>query len=107
MRTPEECSDLGEIRTEIDRIDRNVISALGERFQYVKAAAKFKSNRGEVAAPERVKAMLEQRRRWAEQAGLNPDVVEKIYRDLVSYFVAEEQREFGAGMGEGRESARD
>ena len=54
-----------EIRAEIDRIDRDVIAALGERFQYVKAAAKFKSNRGEVAAPERVTAMLEHRRNWA------------------------------------------
>jgi isochorismate pyruvate lyase len=100
MKTPEECGDLGEIRAEIDRIDRDVIAALGERFRYVNAAAKFKSNRGEVAAPERVKAMLEQRRSWAEQAGLHPDVVEKIYRDLVSYFVAEEQREFGAARTE-------
>lgn len=96
MKKPHECADLAEIRVEIDRIDRHVIAALGERFQYVKAAAKFKNNRSEVAAPDRVIAMLEQRRKWAAEAGLHPDVVEKIYRELVSYFVAEEQREFGA-----------
>lgn len=96
MKQPDECADLAEIRVEIDRIDRDVIATLGERFQYVKAAAKFKKNPGEVAAPERVTAMLEQRRKWATEAGLHPDVVEKIYRELVSYFVAEEQREFGA-----------
>ena len=45
MKKPDECADLAEIRMEIDRIDRDVIAALGERFQYVKAAAKFKKNR--------------------------------------------------------------
>ena len=95
MRTPDECADLAAIRVEVDRIDRDVIAALGERFRYVKTAAKFKRSRGEVAAPERVNAMLEQRRKWAAEAGLHPDVVERIYRELVSYFVAEEQQEFG------------
>jgi isochorismate pyruvate lyase len=95
VKKPDQCADLAEVRVEIDRIDRDVIAALGERFLYVNAAAKFKKNRGEVAAPERVTAMLEQRRKWAAGAGLHPDVVERIYRELVSYFVTEEQREFG------------
>jgi isochorismate pyruvate lyase len=77
MKKPEECGDLADVRAEIDRIDRDVIAALGARFRYVKAAAKFKTNRGEVAAPERVIAMREQRRRWAAEAGLHPDVVEQ------------------------------
>ena len=34
--------------------------------------------------------MLQQRRVWAEEEGLNPDVIEKIYRDLVTYFIDEE-----------------
>ncbi|WP_414542589.1 hypothetical protein [Nostoc sp. CCY0012] len=34
--------------------------------------------------------MLQQRRLWAEAAGLNPDVIENLYRDLVSYFIDEE-----------------
>ena len=103
MKAPEECANLAEIRAEIDGIDREVIAALGERFRYVKAAAKFKSNRGEVAAPERLMAMLEQRRTWATKAGLHPDVVETIYRELVSYFIAEEQREFDAARAEDSE----
>lgn len=97
MKQPEECGSIAEIRAEIDRIDRGVIAALGERFGYVKAAAKFKTNQAEVAAPERLAAMMEQRRSWAAEAGLDPDVVERLYRDLVSYFVAQEQKHF-AGL---------
>lgn len=90
MISPDNCSNIQEIRTEIDAIDREVIGALGKRFAYVKAAAKFKTSQTSVQAPERFKAMLQQRRLWAEEAGLNPDVIEQIYRDLISYFINEE-----------------
>jgi isochorismate pyruvate lyase len=36
--------------------------------------------------------MLQQRRVWAEDARLNPDVIEKLYRDLVNYFIDEEMK---------------
>ena len=44
----------------------------------------------EVAAPERQAAMLRARRAWAAEADLDPDVIEKLYRDLVAYFIARE-----------------
>ena len=31
--------------------------------------------------------MLAQRRQWAENAGLEPDVIEQLYRNLVQYFI--------------------
>ena len=90
MKTPEQCNSLAEVRAEIDELDQQVIRLLGERFGYVKAASKFKTSEATVRAPERFKAMLEQRRAWALQAGLHPDVIEKMYRDLVSYFIQQE-----------------
>ena len=35
MKRPNECRDMQDIRTEIDRIDREIIGLLGRRFQYV------------------------------------------------------------------------
>jgi isochorismate pyruvate lyase len=87
---PENCSDMEDIRVEIDSMDRDVIAILGKRFEYVKAAAKFKTSETSVHAPERFKSMLEQRRVWASAEGLNPDVIEKMYRDLVNHFIQEE-----------------
>ena len=92
MKAPLACSDLQEIRVEIDEIDHRIIAALGERFGYVKAAARFKSDATSVSAPERVAAMMQQRRLWAEEEGLDPDVIERLFRDLVSYFTREEAR---------------
>ncbi|MEP0921827.1 chorismate mutase [Leptolyngbya sp. ST-U4] len=39
MKTPDECTNMAEIRSEIDRIDRQIVALLGQRFAYVKAAA--------------------------------------------------------------------
>jgi len=90
-KLPDQCSSLAEVRLEIDRIDRSIIAALGERRHYVMAALKFKPSISQVAAPERVAAMIETRRTWADEERINPDVVEKVYRALVDYFTAEEQ----------------
>ena len=88
-----------DIRAAIDSIDREVIRLLGRRFEYVQAAAQFKTSATAVRAPERFKAMLEQRRAWAQAAGLDPDVVAGVYRDLVEYFIAEEMKRWQAESG--------
>lgn len=93
-KAPNECESLQDIRAEIDRIDREVIAAFGQRFAYVKAAAKFKTSETGVQASDRFTAMLQQRREWAEAEGLNPDVVERLYRDLVTYFIEEELKQW-------------
>jgi len=96
MKTPAECATLDEVRAEIDRIDEQVIILLGQRAGFVHAAARFKNTEAEVSAPERFAAMLKVRRQWAEREGLSPDVLEKIYRDLVTYFIAREKEHWQA-----------
>ncbi|MFS8118099.1 MAG: isochorismate lyase [Microcoleus sp.] len=94
MKNPDECANLHEVREEIDIIDREVIDALSKRFQYVIAAARFKTSEASVRAPDRFYAMLQQRREWAKESGLNPDVVENLYRDLVNHFIDEELKHY-------------
>ncbi len=93
---PEACSEMEDIRREIDHLDRVVISLLGKRFQYVLAASKFKASAAAVRAPERFKAMLAKRREWASEEGLSPDAVEKMYADLVNHFIDEEMKRWAA-----------
>lgn len=90
MHTPDQCQNMADIRAEIDRLDRQVIALLGQRFAYVKAASRFKTSETAVKAPDRVQSMLQQRRAWAEEEGLNGDAIEALYRDLVNHFIAEE-----------------
>ena len=96
MKTPNECLNMQDIRAEIDAIARQIINAFAKRFEYVKAASKFKTSETSVKAPERFKSMLQQRRIRAEEEGLNPDVIEKLYQDLVNYFIEEELKHWQA-----------
>ena len=43
-KSPQECLGMEDIRTEIDRSDRQIIALLGERAGYVHAAAAFKTS---------------------------------------------------------------
>ncbi|UNU23612.1 isochorismate lyase [Microcoleus vaginatus] len=94
MKDPDECANINEVREEIDVIDREVIEALSKRFQYVIAAARFKTSEASVRSFDRFHDMLQQRRKWAQESGLNPDVVENIYRDLVNYYIEEELKHY-------------
>jgi len=90
VKSADDCRSLEEIRTEIDRLDEQIIELLGRRATFVKAAAAFKTSASEVAAPDRFAAMLQVRRGWAVREGLDPDFVERLYRDLVAYFIGRE-----------------
>lgn len=85
--TPEECTTMSDIRTEIDVLDRGIISLIGQRSKYLEAADKFKTADVTVRSPEQIKTMLQQRREWANAEGVDPDIIEKIYTDLVNHFI--------------------
>ena len=87
---PQACTGMADIRQEIDRIDRFMVALLSARFEYVMAASTFKTSETDVRTPQRVRTMMEKRREWAAEYGLNPDVIEKMFCDLVKYFTEEE-----------------
>ena len=95
MKAPDDCTSIEDVRQAIDAIDREIIDALGRRFQYVKAITRFKKTEAEVRANERYQAVLQARRQWAAEAGLSPDVVEQMYRLLIEHFIEQEMKDLG------------
>ncbi len=92
-KKPSECQNITDVRNEIDNIDNAIISLLGERFKYVKEVVKYKEKTTDgIEATDRKKAVLERRRKMAEERGLNPDVIEDIYKKLIQYFISEEKK---------------
>jgi isochorismate pyruvate lyase len=91
MKPPAECQSLIDVRTEIDRIDREILALVGRRAGYVHAAARFKETEEAVAAPERQAAVFRTRREWAREEDLDPDFIERLYRELIAYFVERER----------------
>ncbi len=94
MKLPADCENLSEIRTEIDELDKQIIERIKKRFEYVKSAAKFKTSVATVQAPERFASMLETRKKWATQNGLQEEWIEKIYTLMVNFFIEEEIKEW-------------
>lgn len=90
---PEECKNISEVRNEIDRIDQEIIRLLSVRSEYVHEVVKYKEATAEgIEATDRRAAVMQTRREWAAETGLNPDVIEDIYDRLVSYFIEEEKK---------------
>lgn len=92
-KTPSECTDITEVRAEIDHIDQAIIELIGQRFGYVKEVVKYKDRTAKaIEANDRRESMKIDRRVWAEQNGLSADVIERMYDMLVEYFIAEEKK---------------
>ncbi|MCR4887843.1 MAG: chorismate mutase [Ruminococcus sp.] len=88
------CSSLDEVRSNIDRIDDQIIRLIAERTDYVKQASAFKKNEDGVKAPARVEAVIAKVREKAEKYGASPDMTEKLYREMISGFINMEMQEF-------------
>lgn len=92
-KKPSECTNITEVRNEIDNIDKVIVTLLSERFQYVKEVVKYKENTPDsIVASDRRNVVLQQRRQWAEEQGLDPNVIEEIYTRLIQYFISEEMK---------------
>lgn len=94
MKEPQDCENLDQIRAAIDTIDREIIRLLSRRGEYVAAATEFKRDRESVRDEARVEALLKDRRIMAEESGCDPDLVEDIYKKIVSLFVKKEMALF-------------
>ena len=91
MKPAEKCTSIDEIRAAIDMIDRQVIELLGKRFGYVKAVVGFKKPTEEsIIAQERFDSVISSRRDMAAENGLDADLIERIYRELLGHFIGEE-----------------
>lgn len=90
---PQECTCIEEVRNEIDTIDKEIIRLLSTRLSYVKEVVKYKRPTSSgIEATDRRKAVIESRKQWAAEAGLDPEVVGSIYDKLIAYFIEEEKK---------------
>mgnify|MGYP001766306931 CR=1 FL=1 len=90
------CSTLAEVRQQIDRLDRQLVSLIAERGAYVRQAARLKTSAAEVPAPARVAAVLANVGQLADEVGAERSVVDAVWRAMIAAFIACEQAEHAA-----------
>jgi isochorismate pyruvate lyase len=93
------CKSLDEVRENINRIDRRLVSLIAERSAYVKQAALFKKDAADVQAPKRVEAVIGKVRKLAGENGVDPGIVEAVYRKMIQCFTASELDEWKSRNG--------
>lgn len=94
MKKADECKNIDEIRSCIDQIDKNILDQISLRSLYVAKAAQYKNSLSEVNASDRVKTMIDLRRKWAQEVNLNPDFIQSLFRQITGYFIKKETSEW-------------
>ena len=96
MKNIENCQTIEEVRANIDRIDRQIVSLLAERGAYVRQAARFKKTTADVQAPQRVEQVISKVTALSVELGANPAVTEQVYRAMIAGFINAELAEHAA-----------
>ncbi|MBP7508649.1 MAG: chorismate mutase [Prolixibacteraceae bacterium] len=81
---PCDCSSKEEIRSQIDRIDFELIKLFSLRYDFVKEIVKYKEkNITDIVAEDRKVLVIKQRAEWAEEMGLDKNTFTEIFRILL------------------------
>ncbi|MHA1599477.1 MAG: chorismate mutase [Alphaproteobacteria bacterium] len=90
----EPCRTMADVRCHIDRIDREIVALLAEREGYVRQAARIKPGREDIVDRSRIEEVIGKVRGYAQEQGLEPDLVDAVYRLMIDRFIALETAEF-------------
>jgi isochorismate pyruvate lyase len=88
------CTDIDDVRRNIDLIDRQLVKLIAKRGAYVEQAAQFKSTTAEVEAPKRVEQVIQKVTDFAHSEGANIGVVQAVWRSMIAAFIDAEKVEF-------------
>ena len=89
---PADCTDLSQVRQEIDRIDAALVALIGERLCYVERAWQIKLDAGQEAnVPWRNQQVIDKVRTRAAEAGVPPDLCEALWRQMIGWFIQYEE----------------
>jgi len=94
MKEAKACENIHEIRECIDEIDEQILVSFGKRMEYVKEIVKFKTDADGIVARDRQLQLLQKRREWAVELGLDPDLFEAMYMMLINWNVQKEMEIF-------------
>ncbi|MFY0596386.1 MAG: chorismate mutase [Cognatishimia sp.] len=93
---PQDCSSMAEVRLGIDALDKQLVQLLQLRARFIDRATELKQGNGWPARiPERVEEVVMNARREAEVQGLDPDLIEQLWRQLIDWSIDREETGLG------------
>lgn len=93
---PDQCHTMTEVRAGVDDVDRQVVALIQRRFGYMNAAARIKPDREAVRDEWRKADVLAKVDAAADAAGVDRDLMARLYEDLIETSIAHELGVFDA-----------
>ena len=88
-----------ELRASIDALDGEIVKLLALRALYIDRAAELKTVNGLPAnIPSRVEDVVAKVKAAAMREGLDADLVEQLWRQMISWSIAREERVLKANV---------
>jgi isochorismate pyruvate lyase len=85
-------ASMDEVRAAIDSIDEQLMPLIAERAHCIVEAARLKGDPDVALVPWRVEEVAARVRTLAERHAMDPDLAERIWRAMMSEFIAHERR---------------
>ena len=91
---PADCTTMTEVRSGVDDVDLRIVDLLARRFAYMDAAARIKPTRDAVRDEWRKADVKAKADAAAAAAGIDRDLVARLYEDLIETSIAHELDQF-------------
>ncbi len=88
------CNSLEETRTEIDKLDSQIVELIAARNAYVKQLAHFKNSVEEIKAEDRITDVISRARARAIELDLSPNLINELFIRMIDEMVDSEVAEF-------------
>jgi len=85
---------LESLRDEIDSVDLEILKLIAKRKDIVKEAASFKTSIDEIKSDSRISDVISKARHNALALGVSPELVSKIYKEMIEDMVETEIAQF-------------
>lgn len=93
---PEEATNMAQVRSAIDAIDRDIVALLGRRMRWIEAAGRIKPERGAVRDQWRKDDVHAKVEAEAEKHDFPPALLREVYELLMEGSIAHEFTVFDA-----------
>lgn len=94
--SPEACTSMADVRAGVDALDADLARLLGQRFAYMRAAARIKPERHLVRDEARKAQVIANAQRAARAANWPEDIAAQLWEVLVEASIAYELAAFDA-----------
>ncbi|MDY6523981.1 chorismate mutase [Acinetobacter faecalis] len=88
----EKVESLEDARSRVDAIDDALIELIATRQFYVDQVIRFKRKSEDIKSP-RIEEVIEKVCVQASEQGLDPELIENIYREMIQHFIRRELKE--------------